>query len=313
MDNQSERALAFVISQIGSLGDAVRTRADDVFNFIIEPALQEFGLQALRSDHDPTPGQVTSRIIQSILRSRVVIADLTGQNPNVYYELGVVHSFQLPVVILVDSTKNLTFDTRNERVIPIGDSGDIVGARQADASKKRLSETLKLVLSETYVPTNLVTEVATAQSLAKLAPDNPIASELSSIRQKMDLLQAILQSTHGYTQRDQYRLEPTGAGFRLNRYAVLVPPMQGFGSTTFPISSYVYQAAGGPWMIQSDPLPIGTPEFVAAAVTDGQKIHFVREGQHRTICEEHAADELKPAHDSGTPICPGCEKIVTSD
>jgi hypothetical protein len=93
---------AFVISQIGDEHSEIRARADEVLEFIIGPVAAEYNLEVVRSDLDPTPGQVTSRLIKSILESRVIIAELTGRNPNVYYELGVVHSFRLPVVILVD-------------------------------------------------------------------------------------------------------------------------------------------------------------------------------------------------------------------
>ncbi len=113
-----------------------------------------------------------------------------------YYELGVVHSFRLPVVVLVDRADSLSFDTQHERVIEIGDAGTIT-ARQADAAKKKLRETLAVVLKADYVPTSLVTEVAQAQSLAKLAPDDPVASEIATINQKLDEVMAVLRATGG--------------------------------------------------------------------------------------------------------------------
>lgn len=178
---------AFVISQIGQPASDIRRRADDVFEYIVRPPVEERGLAALRSDLDPTPGQITSRILQSVLEARVVIADLTGRNANVYYELGVVHSFAKPVVILVDRVSSLSFDTQNERVIEIEDEGKI-GVSEAEAAKGRLAQALDVVLADTYSASSIVTEVATAQSLATLAPDNPIASELSALSKSVDLL-----------------------------------------------------------------------------------------------------------------------------
>lgn len=184
---------AFLISQIGKSGSDIRKRADEVYKYIVAPVTEEAGLDLMRSDLDPTPGQVTSQILRSILNSKVIIADLTGRNPNVYYELGVVHSFGVPVVILVDNSQSLSFDTQNERVIEIGDEGTI-SASQADEAKKNLGQVLNTVLDEEYKPSSLITEVARTQSLIDLAPENAIASEFTSIKQRLDEI-------HSYVRR----------------------------------------------------------------------------------------------------------------
>lgn len=193
-EGNGEKGQAFVISPIGDDASETRVRSDDVFNFIVKPAVNGFGLSLMRADMDPTPGQVTSGLLRSILESRVIIADLSERNPNVYYELGVVHSFARPVIILVDRSSTLTFDTQNERVIEIKDNGKI-GAGEAEAAKKALIKSLKIVLDPGYKPRSIVTEVAGAQSLSNLAPDNPIASELSRLGEKMDELSMTLRTT----------------------------------------------------------------------------------------------------------------------
>ncbi len=176
---------AFLISQIGKTDTDVRKRADEVLKYIVAPVVEDFKLKLLRSDLDLTPGQVTAQILGSILNSKVVVADLTGRNPNVYYELGVVHSFGVPIVILGDNANSLSFDAQNERVIEIGDDG-IISASQADSAKKRLQETLSVILEEGYKPSSLVTEVARARNLEELAPENAVASEVANIKQRLD-------------------------------------------------------------------------------------------------------------------------------
>lgn len=183
----TQKEQVFVISPIGDEGSATRKRADEVFEYIIRPAVESFGLSAMRADKDPTPGQVTSRLLRSILESRAIIADLTGRNPNVYYELGVVHSFARPLVILVDKAESLTFDTQNEGVIEIRDDGKI-GVGEAAQARIALAGALKVILQADYQAMSIVTEVAAAQSLSALAPENPVASELSSLSEKMDEL-----------------------------------------------------------------------------------------------------------------------------
>lgn len=175
----------FLISQVGDKGTDVRKRADNIADYIVKPVAETFGLEVLRSDRDPTPGPVTSQLLRSILDSRVAIADLTGRNPNVYYELCFAHSFGVPVIILVYKVATLSFDVKNERVIEVGDNGNIA-VDQAENAKNELRKALGVVTAEGYSPTSLVTEAARVQRLESLAPEDAEASELADIKQRLD-------------------------------------------------------------------------------------------------------------------------------
>lgn len=181
----AKREQVFLISQIGREGSDIRKRANVIHDHIVTPITAEFELRVLRSDRDPTPGPVTSQILRSILDSRVVIADLSGKNENVYYELAFSHSFGKPVVILVDDPENLSFDVKNERVIAIHDEGSI-DMDQGEVTKAELRKALEVTLAGGYTPRSLVTEVAERQELQRLSPENPIATELNNIRQRVD-------------------------------------------------------------------------------------------------------------------------------
>lgn len=189
---------AFFISRVGEKGSPERKRADEVYEYIVVPVLENHELPVVRADLDPTPGQVTAQIMRHLLESDVVIADLTGRNPNVYYELGVAHAFVKPVVIMVDKASTLTFDTQNERVITIGDEGS-VGVSQAETAKEQLSTVLDVVLSDGYAAENLVTSVASAQSLDDLAASDPVAEQLSTlvdeVRRNQTILSAVRRGT----------------------------------------------------------------------------------------------------------------------
>ena len=66
-------------------GSPVREHADDVFEFIIKPAMDELAIHAYRSDHSQEIGRVTDQMIGSILGDDLCIAVITFQNPNVFY------------------------------------------------------------------------------------------------------------------------------------------------------------------------------------------------------------------------------------
>jgi hypothetical protein len=177
---------AFIATRVGDKNSPERRRADEVTDFIIKPVLDEFSLTLVRADRDPTPGQITPQILRSLLEARVVIADLTGKNPNVYYELAVAHSFSKAVIPLVDKAENVAFDTKDERLIQLGEYAGALTVTQAEETKPQLRQALKVVMNDAFIPSSLVAEVATARSIDELAPDNPMASEIAAIRESLD-------------------------------------------------------------------------------------------------------------------------------
>lgn len=149
---------AFVVTRLGEEGSPERERADSVLDFVIAPAAGAVGLEIDRADLDARPGPITPRIVSGLLAARAIVCDLTGRNPNVYYELGLAHALNLPVVLLIDSHADLPFDIKDEAVIPIGDDG-VLGAKQADTAARRLTRALETVLAPDYEPRSTVDEL----------------------------------------------------------------------------------------------------------------------------------------------------------
>jgi hypothetical protein len=178
---------AFIIQQIGASDSPERKRADEIYNFLIVPAVRGAGLEPYRADLDLSPGAITPKMLSELLSARVVIADLTGRNPNVFYELGITHSFARPLISIADSSSSLPFDTRDERVIELGEypaSG--LTYAQGEKAKASLEESLKIVLNEHYSPPSPLREVAANRSVDQLAPENPIAAEMAQIRETLE-------------------------------------------------------------------------------------------------------------------------------
>lgn len=107
----------FVISPIGPEGSKTREHADDVFDYIIRPAMDECGIQAVRSDHLQEPGKITEQMHREILTDDLAIAVLTGHNANVFYELAVAHAAGRPVITLIEKGESLPFDIQDQRCV----------------------------------------------------------------------------------------------------------------------------------------------------------------------------------------------------
>ena len=86
---------------------------------IIKSTVEQFGYEAIRGDHISQPGMINSQVIQHLIEDELAIADLTGHNPNVYYELAIRHGNNKPVIHIKDVSESLPFDVVGIRTISV--------------------------------------------------------------------------------------------------------------------------------------------------------------------------------------------------
>jgi hypothetical protein len=107
----------FLIAPIGDEGSDVRDRSDGVMEYIVAPAAKEHELETVRADKIAKPGQITRQVIEHVVGAKAAVVDLTGANPNVYYEMAVRHTAQLPTVLIAQEGEKLPFDIAQMRTI----------------------------------------------------------------------------------------------------------------------------------------------------------------------------------------------------
>lgn len=150
----------FIISPIGKEGTETHNKFKEVLDYVIRPAISSSGykLRVTRADDIERAGSFIKDILEYVAGSFVVIADLTDQNPNVFYELGVRHSLSPRTVLIAHSLEDIPADLRDYRTI-IYDTT----AKGAILFRKRL--------------TNYLTEIFNEPSRA----DNPVLDRLNSV------------------------------------------------------------------------------------------------------------------------------------
>jgi nucleoside 2-deoxyribosyltransferase len=85
---------------------------------IYQPAIELARLKPVRADAEIFgTGKIIDQIWSGINNARVLVAELTGRNPNVLYELGIAHALQKPVVLVSSNEGDVPFDVRHVRVI----------------------------------------------------------------------------------------------------------------------------------------------------------------------------------------------------
>ena len=99
---------------------AVMMPFDAGFNDVyatLEQAVAESGMQCYRADRVWFNNQIMDDVINLIWRARVVIADLTSKNPNVFYETGIAHTLGRDVIQIAQSMNDVPFDIHTIRSV----------------------------------------------------------------------------------------------------------------------------------------------------------------------------------------------------
>ncbi len=130
----------FVISPIGQDGSEIRKNADDLFDLIIEPGLEKFDFKVIRGDKVTTSASITEDVIRRIQNSELCIIDLTGHNPNVFYECGRRHETAKPFILMKRKGEEIPFDLKDIRTIDYDLSDPRKTKSSIDSLKKFVTE-----------------------------------------------------------------------------------------------------------------------------------------------------------------------------
>lgn len=94
-----------------------RKDMDDVFYYGIQGPVRQAGYLCERVDQEVFTGEIMERVRKRIETSAVVIAELSGANPNVYLEVGYAWGKGRPTILLISDEQELRFDVRGQRCL----------------------------------------------------------------------------------------------------------------------------------------------------------------------------------------------------
>jgi hypothetical protein len=118
--------LCFVLMPFGRKTDAAGrvTNFDSVYQNLIAPAAERAGLEPIRADEEKIGGTIHKPMFERLMLCHYAVADITGANPNVFYELGIRHALRpaSTVVLFMEGTV-IPFDIALVRGIPYRTDG----------------------------------------------------------------------------------------------------------------------------------------------------------------------------------------------
>ena len=142
--------LCFVLMPFSTKTDASGKSIDfdAVYRDLIEPAIRQAGLQALRADEELSGGIIHKAMFERLILCEYAVADLTMANANVFYELGVRHAVRPWSTVLIQAGEpRLPFDVNLLRTLPypLTDQGT---PRDDPGIRAKLAERLRFAIDQ---------------------------------------------------------------------------------------------------------------------------------------------------------------------
>ena len=169
----------FVVSPIGTPGTTEAVNASHALEYIIRQALPKPEWNVIRADEEKDPGSITHRVIDRIVNSDLIVADLTDCNPNVFYELAVAHGYKKPVVTIMTSGQKVPFDIIDMRTVFY----DLTNPASVHSAKERLRDSAREVLTNPTQTNPLVSYemFSTASNAVDASPDDKLEFAMGQV------------------------------------------------------------------------------------------------------------------------------------
>lgn len=128
-DAEIQGKKCFIITPIGEFNSEIFRKAKGVIDSAIKPVLRLHGFVDIKPAYEIIEsGMIGNQIIDRIVNDDLVVANLTGNNPNVMYELAIRHATAKPVIHICEKGTILPFDIKDNRTVFFKD--DMLGVQE---------------------------------------------------------------------------------------------------------------------------------------------------------------------------------------
>lgn len=155
---------------------------DNYYDSIYLPAIEATGLTPRRADNLYRPSAIINDIWALTNDAKLILADLSQKNANVFYELGMAHALAKPAILVTQSMEDVPFDLQSLRVIVYDKNRPDWG----DALREKIQLAIQEVLAsplDAVLPTFIKVKESSTQPTA-----SKVEKEMISLRQDMDRL-----------------------------------------------------------------------------------------------------------------------------
>jgi hypothetical protein len=185
---------------------------DDYYETIYSPAIDAAGLEPHRADDLYRPSTIVNDIWAYTQKAKLLLADLTGKNPNVFYELGLAHALAKPAILVAESMDDIPFDLRALRIIVYDKNHPRWGERLQEKVQNAIGEVLKAP-QEAVLPAFLHVREADGKTSVTQRQ-----KELIEIKQDLELLRREVRRGSRIEDERLRSIEPDEARAKIAAY-----------------------------------------------------------------------------------------------
>jgi hypothetical protein len=180
----------FVVGPIGAADSEVRVHADWLLEEIINPVMADFTEFVVhRADKLSQPGLIDTQVITHLLNDDLVIADITTLNPNAFYEIGIRHMAQKPIIHMHKAGEKIPFDISAYRSIEFSLS------KPADLRSARINlrAVVEAVMADGFKVDNPVTHARGVVHIQEQATDDQrvLLDEIKGLKDRLSKLESL--------------------------------------------------------------------------------------------------------------------------
>lgn len=183
--NETTREQCFFVTPIGDEGTPERQRADWIFHQVIKPAADAVNMDAERADLMLGSSMIGTNIFRALSEAPLCVADLTGLNPNVLYEIGVRHCLRKPIVHIAQRGTKLPFDNAPHMT----HFYELAEYKSVHGLCADLESEFRHILSESYVTSNPFTQALGAIEISRSG--DPLAALVSQLSERLNALEGL--------------------------------------------------------------------------------------------------------------------------
>lgn len=174
----------FIITPIGNENSSIFRKAKGVIESVIKPILEKYGFDDIKPAYEiMESGMISNQIIGRIINDDLIVANLTGNNPNVMYELAIRHGAAKPIIHICEDGTSLPFDIKDNRTIFYKD--DMLGVQEL---KRNFEDFVKQVDYSKEYKDNPIYNGIKIENFLKNMNDEGKENEAELLRQILEIV-----------------------------------------------------------------------------------------------------------------------------
>lgn len=186
----SEKKSCFIVTPIGDENTAIRRHIDGIIDQAIIPAIaKEFEIKVAHREYEI--GSINDRVIQNVCNSDLVIANLTGLNPNVMFEIAIRYSFGKPAIVIAEKGTKLPFDIIDENTIFY--INDPAGAADLKEIIRQYTERINWKKCEYGPVFSAIKKAAAVNAIETEIPEEGTQKAFTFLAEKIDNLEYMIR------------------------------------------------------------------------------------------------------------------------